>query len=63
MWGQIKITDPTPEVSVLRGEPHILAVAGRLIHTARRRFLHIDPAWPWAHEITTAHTRLATLTP
>ena len=24
----------------------ILAVAGRIVHTARRRILHIDPAWP-----------------
>jgi hypothetical protein len=39
----------------------ILAVAGRLVRTARRRFLHIDPVWPWATTITTAHTRLAAL--
>ena len=26
----------------------ILATAGRLVRTARRRVLHIDPAWPWA---------------
>jgi hypothetical protein len=37
----------------------ILAVAGRLVRTARRRVLHIDPAWPWADTITTA--RLAAL--
>ena len=39
----------------------VLAVAGRLVRTARRRVLHIDPAWPWADTITTAHTRLAAL--
>jgi Transposase DDE domain group 1 len=39
----------------------ILAVAGRLVRSARRRILHIDPAWPWANTITTAHSRLATL--
>jgi DDE family transposase len=39
----------------------ILAVAGRLVRTARRRLLKIDPAWPWADTITTAHARLATL--
>jgi len=39
----------------------ILAVAGRIIRTARRRVLHIDPAWPWADLITTAHQRLCAL--
>lgn len=38
----------------------ILAVAGRIVHTARRRTLKIDPAWPWADVITTAHLRLTT---
>jgi hypothetical protein len=39
----------------------ILAVAGRLVRTARRHILKIDPAWPWADTITTAHKRLAAL--
>ena len=39
----------------------ILAVAGRIVRTARRRVLHIDPAWPWADVITTAHQRLCAL--
>ena len=39
----------------------ILAVAGRIVRTARRRVLHIDPAWPWADTITTAHARLCAL--
>jgi hypothetical protein len=39
----------------------ILAVAGRIVRTARRRLLKIDPAWPWADTITTAHTRLTAL--
>jgi Transposase DDE domain group 1 len=39
----------------------ILAVAGRIVRTARRRLLHIDPAWPWADAITTAHARLCAL--
>jgi hypothetical protein len=39
----------------------ILAVAGRIVRTARRRILHIDPAWPWADLITSAHTRLCAL--
>jgi hypothetical protein len=39
----------------------ILAVAGRIVHTARQRTLKIDPAWPWADMITTAHARLTAL--
>jgi Transposase DDE domain group 1 len=39
----------------------ILAVAGRIVRSARRRVLHIDPAWPWADTIITAHGRLAAL--
>jgi DDE family transposase len=39
----------------------ILAVAGRIVRTARRHILHIDPAWPWAQMITTAHARLMAL--
>jgi len=38
-----------------------LAVAGRIMRTARHRILHIDSAWPWADAITTAHTRLCAL--
>jgi len=36
-------------------------VAGRIVRTARRRVLHIDPDWPWANTITIGHARLATL--
>jgi hypothetical protein len=39
----------------------ILAVAGRLVRTARRTTLKIDPNWPWATAITLAHTRLRAL--
>ena len=39
----------------------ILAVAGRIVRTARRRLLRIDAAWPWAQTITTAHARLCAL--
>jgi hypothetical protein len=39
----------------------ILAVAGRIVRTARRRILHIDPDWPWAEAITGAHARLCAL--
>jgi hypothetical protein len=41
-----------------RLRPQILATAGRLVRSARRCILHIDPTWPWAQAITTAHTRL-----
>jgi hypothetical protein len=39
----------------------ILAVAGRIVTTARRHILKIDPAWPWADVITQAQTRLRAL--
>lgn len=39
----------------------ILATAGRIVHTARRHVLHIDPTWPWAATITAAHARLRAL--
>jgi hypothetical protein len=39
----------------------ILAVAGPIVRTARRRILRIDPAWPRADAITTAHARLCAL--
>lgn len=39
----------------------VLATAGRLVRTARRHVLHIDPTWPWADVITLAHTRLRAL--
>ena len=39
----------------------ILAVAGRIVRTARRHLLHIDPEWPWAEVITGAHARLRAL--
>ncbi|GAA1295654.1 IS1380 family transposase [Pseudonocardia aurantiaca] len=39
----------------------LLATAGRLVRSARRHILHIDPTWPWAETITTAHARLTAL--
>jgi Transposase DDE domain group 1 len=39
----------------------ILATAGRLVRSARRHVLHIDPTWPWADAITLAHARLSAL--
>jgi hypothetical protein len=39
----------------------ILATAGRLVRTARRHILHIDPCWPWTEAITRAHARLMSL--
>jgi len=39
----------------------LLAVAGRIVRTARRRHLKIDPNWPWAQANTDAHARLRAL--
>jgi hypothetical protein len=36
-------------------------VAARLVRTARRHILKIDPTWPWADTIVTTHARLAAL--
>jgi hypothetical protein len=41
----------------------LLHVAGRLTRTGRRRTLHLPAAWPWRDELSTAFTRLASLTP
>jgi hypothetical protein len=37
----------------------ILAVAGRLVCTARRTQLKTPQSWPWADQISTAHAGLA----
>jgi hypothetical protein len=55
----LPITAATYEPKRLR--LRILAVAGRIVRTARTRTLKIDPAWPWADMITTAHARLTAL--
>jgi hypothetical protein len=40
----------------------LLAVAGRIITTGRRRILRLSQRWPWADLITRGHRRLAALT-
>jgi len=40
----------------------LLAVAGRVITTGRRRILRIHQRWPWADLVTGGHRRLAALT-
>ena len=40
---------------------HLLAVAGRLVHTGRRLVLRLPAAWPWAAELVRAQTRLRAL--
>jgi hypothetical protein len=55
---RLALTGPAASYEPKRLRLRILAVAGRLVRTARRQLLHIDPAWPWAHQITTAHARL-----
>jgi Transposase DDE domain group 1 len=63
-WTQrLALSGPAARYEPKRLRLRILTVAARLVRTARRQLLHIDPAWPWASEIITAHTRLATPTP
>jgi len=58
-WTQrLALTGPAASYETKRLRLRILAVAGRLIRTGRRQLPKIDPAWPWAHQITTAHARL-----
>ena len=40
----------------------VLAVAGRIITTGRRRVLRVSRRWPWTDLITGGHHRLAALT-
>jgi hypothetical protein len=40
----------------------LLAVAGRVITTGRRRILRLSKRWPWADLVTGGHRRLAALT-
>lgn len=40
----------------------LLAVAGRVITTGRRRILRLSKRWPWADLVTGGHRRLASLT-
>jgi Transposase DDE domain group 1 len=56
---RLALTGPAASYEPKRLRLRILAVAGRLVRTRRRQLLHIDPAWPWADQITTAHARLA----
>jgi hypothetical protein len=58
---RLALLTPAASYEPTRLRLHILAVAGRLIRTGRRRLLKIDPAWPWAKTITTAYTRLTAL--
>jgi hypothetical protein len=41
----------------------IFAVAGRLVRGGRRLRLRLAARWPWAHQITTAATRLHAFAP
>lgn len=40
----------------------LLAVAGRIINTGRRRILRLSQRWPWTDLITVGHHRLAAFT-
>ena len=37
----------------------LFGIAGRVVHTGRRRTLKIPDTWPWAGQVTAAHARLA----
>ena len=39
----------------------LLAVAGRIITTGRRRILRLSKRWPWADLIVDGHTQLAAI--
>ena len=58
---RLALPDPAAGYEPKRMRLRIFATAGRLIRTARRHVLHIDPTWPWATTITTAHARLCAL--
>jgi hypothetical protein len=63
-WTQrLALTGAAARYEPKRLRLRILSVAGRLVRTARRTVLKIPDTWPWAREITTAHARLAALTP
>ena len=54
------------DTSLARAEPktlryRLLHVAARLTRGQRRLWLRIDQHWPWAHDLATAFSRLATL--
>ena len=40
----------------------LLAVAGRIITTGRRRILRLSKRWPWADLIISGHQRLLLIT-
>ncbi len=42
---------------------HLFAIAGRLVHTARRRILDLDASWPWVPDVLRGLHRLHALTP
>ena len=40
----------------------LLAVAGRIITTSRRRILRLSGRWPWADLVVASHRKLAAIT-
>ncbi len=57
-WGQTPARLWEPKRIRLR----LLAVAGRVITTGRRRILRLSQRWPWADLVVGGHRRLAALT-
>jgi hypothetical protein len=54
------IADPTPRAArTIRRR--LLALPGRLTHTARRHTLHLPARWPWQHDLIRALARIRAL--
>jgi hypothetical protein len=56
------VDDPTPRAArTIRRR--LLALPGRLTHTARHWTLHLPARWPWQHDFIEALTRIRALSP
>ena len=62
VWTQVLGFDDQPARSwePKRLRLRLFAVAGRIIHSGRRRTLRISERWPWADLLTAGHTALTT---
>ncbi|NED11871.1 transposase [Streptomyces sp. SID9124] len=54
---QDELTDAEPDTMRFR----LYHQPGRLTHHARRRYLRLDPTWPWTSAFTLAWTRITDL--
>lgn len=58
---RLALPSPAATYEPKRLRLRILTVAARIVRTARRRILKIDPAWPWADTVTSAYAQLSAL--